>query len=631
MMRRTILVLLLAGFAQAQQFSPDALERLDRARAAMNRNQHEEAISEYKRVLKTYPNCVECYFKLVVLYQRIGAHKDSLESARKALEVAPNDLWRAIAYTGIGVATSSLAQAGKAKHDDAERAFRTALQLDPNEPLTYFNLGAELMRSGHDAEGVDLLNEFLKRTPSPEDPNAKTARNLIDNPRRARENYAPVEFSLVTRDGEHVTFDSIKGKVVLLDFWATWCQPCVQSVPALQRLSKKYAKEQFQLISISADRNEQAWQSFLSSHRMEWAHTLDRDGKVQNMFHIRAFPTYILIDAEGIQRTYVTGSGFQSEAQVDEAVKRAFKNTPRVVAASASTPAPDLPARIPATPTPVTTAQAVPAAPAPVAPVPAPSPNDPETLNITSSPEGADIYLDQNFIGNAPAMVKLTAGQHNLRLTLPGYHVWTRPITAQNGSEARVNANMVKSVPTTIVGRVLWNEQPLAGIPVFARECGPAMEPRFGPGTTDEQGRYRIEGVPDGRICLDPRPANAQTYWNANGSFFDARAGQETTAPDTHLCKLYVPVSPAAGSTSGVRPTLKWNPFPEAVAYSVQIWHAGPTNFQNVFRRADVTATTVQADTDIPSGEYYWRVDALNKAGHAIGCNYPIRFSVATN
>ena len=88
--------------------------------------------------------------------------------------------------------------------------------------------------------------------------------------------------------------------------------------------------------------------------------------------------------------------------------------------------------------------------------------------------------------------------------------------------------------------------------------------------------------------------------------------------------RLYYPTPPRGLST------LKWKPFPEAAGYSVQVWRPAP-NYIGVFRQPRVDGTSIQVDVYMPPGEYLWRVDAINRAGHTIGCNYPIRFRIATN
>ena len=646
----------------AQQLPPDVMEHMDRARAAMNSNKFEEAIGELRRVLKVAHTCADCYLQLVRAYQKVGAHKDALDTARKLLAVVNDDHSRMLAHNIIGQEISALADAGKMSRDESVREFLSAIQLDPEQPTPYFNMGVNLIKEHREAEGFAALHEYLKR--APEGPSAKTARELLDNPRRARENYVPSDFSLVTKDGEYLTPDDVKGKVVLLDFWASWCKPCEASLPTLQHLSKKYGKEQFRLISISVDSNEQAWKQFTVSHHMDWPQALDRDGKLRRMFNVQPIPTYLLIDQEGIVRNYVIGSGSDQASELDHAVKKSFKNAqtyqapqqpaqpaPVVAAndipAAAASPSPaaisvpgnpqpalvSAPAKSPdAAPPTAPTASAVVAASLP--PRQPPSPEAPETLFISSNPDGASIYLDQNLIGNAPATLRIPTGKHFVRLTMSGYHPWTNEIAVQDGSEARLHANLVKTTPATVHGRVVWNEQPLAGVPVMARECTVA-QPTFGPVTTDSKGNFTITGAPDGRICLSARPPNMEEFGSSSPAMVEIQPGIETTAPDVHLCKLFTPITPKLNESIGqARPALKWNAFPDAVTYAVAVWHMPERQYVAVFSRGQqnrterIEGTGVQIDADLSPGEYFWRLEAFNRSGHVIGCTASTRFTV---
>ena len=81
------------------------------------------------------------------------------------------------------------------------------------------------------------------------------------------------------------------------------------------------------------------------------------------------------------------------------------------------------------------------------------------------------------------------------------------------------------------------------------------------------------------------------------------------------------------------RPVLKWDPQPDAVGYSVQVWRLSPERrYIGVFRKGDrdprIQTTSVEVDVDMSPGDYYWRVDAINSAGHVIGCNFPIKFTI---
>jgi hypothetical protein len=102
-----------------------------------------------------------------------------------------------------------------------------------------------------------------------------------------------------------------------------------------------------------------------------------------------------------------------------------------------------------------------------------------------------------------------------------------------------------------------------------------------------------------------------------------------TTAPDSYLCKGFDPDSPGKDeSVRSSRPILNWKPFKDAVNYAVRVIPSGQNRFS--FNRGDtnphITDTSVQVDVDLNPGEYMWRVDAFNSAGHIIGCSFHPRY-----
>ncbi len=89
---------------------------------------------------------------------------------------------------------------------------------------------------------------------------------------------------------------------------------------------KKYAKEKsFMMISISVHDEEDKWRAFTARNQMVWAQYFDRDSKVQRAFSVNRFPTYVLIDHEGIVRFRASGTNFEREAELNDAIHKQIK------------------------------------------------------------------------------------------------------------------------------------------------------------------------------------------------------------------------------------------------------------------------------------------------------------------
>ncbi|HYG61866.1 MAG TPA: TlpA disulfide reductase family protein [Thermoanaerobaculia bacterium] len=108
------------------------------------------------------------------------------------------------------------------------------------------------------------------------------------------------EFSVVTLDGKKFAASDLRGKVVLLDFWATWCVPCLQATPHLKSLAASLAKDNFMILGISVDDDGQRLQSYVAKEKIGWPQYWDRSKMLTyRTFQISTFPTYLVVDPEG--------------------------------------------------------------------------------------------------------------------------------------------------------------------------------------------------------------------------------------------------------------------------------------------------------------------------------------------
>ena len=297
-----------------------------KANDLMRRHRYEDALKSYKRANDMRDKkSAECFLGMAQAYFALEAYKNVVEACEKVIEVAPGDvqvLAQAYNFEGIALQTQANMKDQK-KLADAEAAFRKGLALNGGLPILQYNLGFTLLELNRDAEGIAELKQYIAK--QPDGSKAESAARLIENPRRAREAYAP-DFSLTTADGEYVSLEDLRGKVLLLDFWGAWCPPCVASVPALRDLQKRFAKEpQFKMISVSNDGDEAKWRGFIDKNQMVWTQYLDRDHHIVRAFEVNKYPTYILIDAEGIIRFREISSSWEHTGDLPEAIKKYLK------------------------------------------------------------------------------------------------------------------------------------------------------------------------------------------------------------------------------------------------------------------------------------------------------------------
>jgi peroxiredoxin len=138
----------------------------------------------------------------------------------------------------------------------------------------------------------------------------------------------PVEdFQLVDLSGKMQSLSQYRGKIVLVNFWATWCKPCTTEMPAMQTTYDKLRDKGFVVLAI----NELEDDTKVREHIKQYGHTfpvlMDRDNKVANQFGVFGLPVSVFIDEKGIVQEYIKG-GLLTEEKIYDVVARIQRQEP---------------------------------------------------------------------------------------------------------------------------------------------------------------------------------------------------------------------------------------------------------------------------------------------------------------
>lgn len=118
-----------------------------------------------------------------------------------------------------------------------------------------------------------------------------------------KQGQSAAEIALPSAGGDTIRLSSLKGKVVLLDFWASWCGPCRVANKGLAKIYDKYKGKGFEIFSVSLDERKEDWQKAVKKDKISWLQVIDPGGwetPTAQRWNIFALPTTFLIDKEGI-------------------------------------------------------------------------------------------------------------------------------------------------------------------------------------------------------------------------------------------------------------------------------------------------------------------------------------------
>lgn len=122
-----------------------------------------------------------------------------------------------------------------------------------------------------------------------------------------REGYQAPDWALESLDGEQFTLTGLRGQVVILNFWATWCPPCRQEMPAIEEVYRTYRDRGLAVMAINVQEAEQETRAFVDEMGLTFPVLPDRDGSVSTLYRVTSLPTTFIVDRAGIIREIAVG------------------------------------------------------------------------------------------------------------------------------------------------------------------------------------------------------------------------------------------------------------------------------------------------------------------------------------
>lgn len=310
-MRFFATIVLLAGSAlllpvQGQQEGPTdqkARKAFKEAFDYLRERKLEAALDSFKKANKEDGgHCRPCLSKIIDLALELRDWKSAQTAAAGIAADAQGERNVALADYQLGMVI--LDEALEKRKDDLFRAaheeFTKALAAFARFPDALFADGQALSHLKQDDAAKSQFQKFVDMKQEG-DPRRQRALRYISQPELARARLAPA-FAITTIDGQRLSLDDLNGKVVLLDFWATWCGPCRAALPHMRSIAKNFQGQPLVVLSVSLDSDEQKWKDFIAKNEMTWLQYRDGgfNGRIAKMFGVEAIPHTFTIDADGV-------------------------------------------------------------------------------------------------------------------------------------------------------------------------------------------------------------------------------------------------------------------------------------------------------------------------------------------
>ena len=269
---------------------------------------YEVLIEKLRAFIKTYPKyrqVDEAYYFLGTLLVQLQRTEEGIEVLEELIRDYPFATYVESSLLTLGLAYDKISEYNKAD---------TLYEKLANHPK---------YRTGRYAVTARQLLEQDK-TQRKGELSSSSGASPRSSPSQFVNKPAP-DFQVMDIRGEELSLEQYRGQVVLLDFWATWCQPCIAEMPNVKQTYETHRNRKFQIIGISLDSSMAPLTAYIQGEGIEWRQYLDSSGRISSLYNVRAIPSTFLIDGTGIVRR-VNLRGYALESAVAELVRENLAN-----------------------------------------------------------------------------------------------------------------------------------------------------------------------------------------------------------------------------------------------------------------------------------------------------------------